>query len=158
TPQPFPLIAFPRAWTPGTNGAVTANAVLAVIDRQEDFAKWQGKLHGKNRLAARAVTINPATAPVARRVSRPDLADMQAQQVTAGRGRGAAPANPPPNPNFGRERMQFFVREGAVAVLEPSSDHGAIVVTGVNASRDAKEPPTAAQIVVASEHYNQVVR
>ena len=34
-PQPFPLIAFPRAWTPGTNGAVTADALsCASIDRR----------------------------------------------------------------------------------------------------------------------------
>ena len=29
-PQPFPLLAFPKAWTPGTNGLVKADAVLAV--------------------------------------------------------------------------------------------------------------------------------
>jgi hypothetical protein len=39
TPQPFPLLAFPRAWTPGTEGSVTAEAVLAVIDREEDFRR-----------------------------------------------------------------------------------------------------------------------
>ena len=30
-PQPFPLIAFPRAWTPGTEGTVTAEVVDAPI-------------------------------------------------------------------------------------------------------------------------------
>jgi len=29
-PQPFPLLAFPKAWTPGTDGAVKGDAVLAV--------------------------------------------------------------------------------------------------------------------------------
>ena len=57
--------------------------------------------------------------------------------------------------------MQFFAREGVVAVLEPGSgrnDHGAILVQGPNQNRDPKEPPTAAQIVVASEHYNRIAR
>ena len=39
TPQPFPLTAFARAWTPGTSGAVTAEAVLAIVDREADFNK-----------------------------------------------------------------------------------------------------------------------
>jgi Zn-dependent M28 family amino/carboxypeptidase len=57
--------------------------------------------------------------------------------------------------------MQFFAREGVVAVLEPGNgrnDHGAIIVQGSNQNRDPKEPPTAAQIVVASEHYNRIAR
>ena len=77
------------------------------------------------------------------------------------RARRSAPANPPANPNFARQRMQFFAREGVVAVLEPGNgrnDHGAIIVQGPNQNRDPKEPPTAAQIVVASEHYNRIAR
>ena len=46
-PQPFPLLAFPKAWTPGTNGPVKGEAVLAVIEKAEDLAKWKGKLKGK---------------------------------------------------------------------------------------------------------------
>ena len=160
-PQPFPLIAFSRAWTPGTDGVVTADAVMAVVDRQEDFTKWQGKLKGKIVLAARATTVNPLLTPTGRRLTDQDLADLQAQPVTAGRGRGGAPGNPPPNPNFGRQRMQFYANEGAIAVLEPGngrSDHGAILVQGPSQNRDPKEPLTAAQVVVASEHYNRLAR
>ena len=46
-PQPFPLLAFPKAWTPGTNGAVKGDAVLAVIEKAEDLEKWKGQLKGK---------------------------------------------------------------------------------------------------------------
>ena len=46
-PQPFPLLAFPKAWTPGTDGPVKGDAVLAVIDKAEDFEQWKGKLKGK---------------------------------------------------------------------------------------------------------------
>ena len=35
TPRAYPLIGFPKAWTPGTNGPVTGEAVLAV-DPQRD--------------------------------------------------------------------------------------------------------------------------
>jgi hypothetical protein len=161
TPQPFPLIAFARAWTPGTNGAVTADAVLAIVDREEDFNKWRGKLRGKVVLAARATTVNPLFTATGRRLTDQDLVDIQSQQVTAGRGRGGAPANPAPNPNFPRQRMAFYAQEGAIAALEPGNgrnDHGAILVQGPSQNRDPKEPLTAAQVVVASEHYNRIAR
>src|SRR5215510_6682363 len=37
TPRAYPLIAYPKAWTPGTKGAVTGEAVLAVITAEKDF-------------------------------------------------------------------------------------------------------------------------
>src|ERR1700761_5730614 len=46
-PAYAPLIGFPLAWTPGTNGPVTADAVWAPLHSKEDFAKYRGKLKGK---------------------------------------------------------------------------------------------------------------
>ena len=46
-PQSFPLLAFPKAWTPGTDGPVNGEAVLVIIDKAEDLEKWKGKLKGK---------------------------------------------------------------------------------------------------------------
>jgi Zn-dependent M28 family amino/carboxypeptidase len=57
--------------------------------------------------------------------------------------------------------MQFFVREGVVALLEPGAgrnDHGALVVQGSNANRDAKAAAVAPQVVVATEQYNRLAR
>jgi hypothetical protein len=42
-----PLIAVPKAWTPGTNGPIAADAVLLRIAKQEDFENYAGKLSGK---------------------------------------------------------------------------------------------------------------
>src|SRR5882672_8977076 len=43
----FPLIAYPKAWTPGTSGAVSADVVTAVINNEQDFEKFRGQLRGK---------------------------------------------------------------------------------------------------------------
>lgn len=157
TPQPFPLIAFPRAWTPGTDGTMTAEPVLAVIERDDDFKTWTGKLRGKIVLSARPPEIRPLFTATGRRFTDNDLHDIQTQPINVPRPRTTAP----PNAAFAQKRMQFFVNEGVVAVFEPGSgrnDHGAILVGGSNRNRDAKEPPTAPWIVVASEHYNRVAR
>jgi len=41
------LIGFPLAWTPGTNGPLTAEPIWAPIHSKDDFAKYHGKLKGK---------------------------------------------------------------------------------------------------------------
>src|SRR5687768_11243464 len=46
-PQVQPLIGFPGAWTPSTNGTVTADVVRVEIDSEDDFARYTGKLAGR---------------------------------------------------------------------------------------------------------------
>ncbi len=43
----FPVIGMATAWTPGTNGPVSADAVFAPITSEEDLAQFKGKLQGK---------------------------------------------------------------------------------------------------------------
>src|SRR5262249_30506600 len=47
SPRPFPLIAYPKAWTPGTKGPVTGEAVMAIVQSETDFDTYRGKLRGK---------------------------------------------------------------------------------------------------------------
>jgi carboxypeptidase Q len=162
SPQPFPLLAFPRAWTPGTNGTVTAEAAVAVITRDDEMANWTGKLKGKIVLLARSPEVRAQFTPLGRRFTDQELLDLQAQPIPAGRGRGGRAGGPPPDANFGLRRMEFFAREGVVATLEPGtgrSDHGAVLVN--NAPREYRDPktaPTVPQLIVASEHYNRIAR
>src|SRR4026208_764574 len=51
TPRAYPLSAYPKAWTPGTNGPVSGEAVMAVIATEKDFDTFRGKLRGKFVLA-----------------------------------------------------------------------------------------------------------
>src|SRR5678816_271513 len=46
-PYSFPVIAYPRAWTPGTDGTVKGEAVLAILNTPEDMEDCRGKLRGK---------------------------------------------------------------------------------------------------------------
>lgn len=42
-----PLIDYPKSWTPGTKGTVTAEVVRVDINPDADFEKYRGKLAGK---------------------------------------------------------------------------------------------------------------
>src|SRR5262245_54676761 len=47
TPRAYPLIGFPRAWSPGTSGPVSGEAVFAPVQTEQDMNRWRGKLRGK---------------------------------------------------------------------------------------------------------------
>ncbi|MFI5245424.1 MAG: hypothetical protein ACHQQR_09390, partial [Gemmatimonadales bacterium] len=46
-PHPAPLIAYPGAWSTGTNGAATGEVVRATLDSTKDLDANRGKLRGK---------------------------------------------------------------------------------------------------------------
>ena len=45
-PQCIPLIAFPKAWSPSTDGALAAQVVYFDAKTEADFAKFKGKVKG----------------------------------------------------------------------------------------------------------------
>lgn len=160
SPQPFPLLAYTKAWAPGTNGVVTAEAVTAIIDDEADFKEWTGKLKGKIVLAAAPPAVKPLFDPTGRRFTDKDLSDLETQRIDPSR-RAGRPANAQATQQLSRRRMEFFAREGVAAVLEPGSgrnDHGAILVGGPRDLRDPKAAPQPPQIVVATEHYGRIAR
>src|SRR5207302_7887661 len=55
-PTYMPIVGVPVAWTAGTNGAVSGEAVLAQIQNQADMDKFHGKLKGKIVLNAPSAT------------------------------------------------------------------------------------------------------
>src|SRR6478609_12006601 len=45
-PQAIPLIAYPKAWSPGTDGPVTGAVVYFKAQKEEDLEQYKGKLKG----------------------------------------------------------------------------------------------------------------
>src|SRR3954452_19254276 len=58
-PEVQPLIGFPKGWSGGTDGPVTAAVTRVTIQSDADFARYRGQLRGKIVLAqpARAVRM-----------------------------------------------------------------------------------------------------
>lgn len=159
TPQAFPIFAHPKAWTPGTNGFVTGEAVLAVIDSEQQFAQFRGKLKGKFVLTTPMREVAAIFDPPARRLSEDELARMSAQEIGAGRGAGAGRGGRGGGgQDFARRRTQFFIDEGVVATIEPGRGDGGTIFVGSGGSRNPKDPPSPAQVVMAVEHYGRLIR
>lgn len=157
-PTPWPVVAYARAWTPGTAGPVTAEAVLAPIASEADIEKFKGKLKGKLVLAQPVRPVQPLWEAPAHRFTDKELIDMRVQEV--GPARGPGNFNPMQAMAFANKRNQFLLSEGVVAVLEPGAGRGdsGSVLTGGGGSRDPKGPPAPTQLSVATEHYNRLAR
>jgi carboxypeptidase Q len=154
-PRAYPLIAYPKAWTPGTKGAVTAEATIAVINDEQDFEKFRGKLRGKFVLAAAMREVPAHFDPPGHRFSDQELVDL-ARQPPAGRGRGNVNAAQA----FNRKKAQFFVDEGVAGVLDfGRGDGGTVFVQGApGVSREPNAPPQPVQVTLAVEHYGRIWR
>ena len=91
-PQCIPLIAFPKAWSPGTDGPVVAEVVLVEVKTEDDIAKYQGKLKGAIVLNGAPVDVPAHFESLATRLTDTQLLELaDAAEPTARRARGGAP-------------------------------------------------------------------
>jgi carboxypeptidase Q len=159
SPRPFPLIAYAKAWTHGTNGPITADAVFAPITKEEDFAKFKGQLKGKFVLTA-AVPENPERfEPQAHRYTDAELADLATQQVpTAQQGQEDRIAQFRAQREFQLKVQKFLADEGVAAWIEPSRSDDGTVFVQQGGDRDKDKPAAPCRIAVASENYGRIVR
>jgi carboxypeptidase Q len=170
SPQTWPAIAYPKAWTPGTRGPVTAEAVAITLEKDDDLAKYKGQLKGRFVLLQPLRDIKLLFEAPGKRYTDVELEEMSRQEVGPRPGFGPGRPGGPGGPNFGniefrRKRMAFLVAEGVAAIIDPSpgtrGDSGSVNVQGPGpgeGSRDAKDPPVVPQLVLAAEHYNRILR
>jgi carboxypeptidase Q len=171
-PQSQSIIGAPRAFSPSTNGPVTADVVRVDIRSESDFATYAGKLRGKIVLAQPARRVRMLEDRIVLRMNEQDIAEALTTPVPGAGGSGGAGG-------AGRELAekvaQFYVAEGVTALLErgPDSDlsaggsdlswqtqrvDGGTIFPGSGGSRDPKAAPTVPSATIAVEHYNRMMR
>jgi carboxypeptidase Q len=155
TPRAYPLIGYPKAWTPGTSGQVTGEAVVAVIDSDKDFDTFRGKLRGKFVLGSAMREVPAHFESPGHRYSDSELVDLS-KQPESGRGRGRG--NFGGDQAFNRRKTQFWIDEGVLAVLDISRGDGGTLFVQGGGSRDPKDPPSPPQVVIAVEQYGRIAR
>ena len=174
-PQIGPLIGYPKSWTPGTAGRVTAEAMLVDIKTEADIEKYRGKLKGKVALIQPARAVRLLEDRIVLRMNENDIKEALTTPVPPARGARA-------QSDFMRARQlqtkvqAFLLAEGVAAVFERGSDgdlsaggsdlswqtqrtDGGTIFVQSGGPRDTanagKVPP---QVVLAVEHYNRLVR
>lgn len=173
TPAYSPLIAYPKAWSPGVKGTLKAEAIYLDIMNEADLDKYRGKLKGKVVLFSLPSPVRPSFTPDAWRHEDSTLKEMsQAKATAAYSGRRFTPPSEPQRLAF--LKWDLCHKEGAAAVLEASSrleNDGTLVVSAATVpyapevpyglrlqAWNRNAPEILPQIVVAAEHYNRMVR
>ncbi|MCX7637033.1 MAG: M20/M25/M40 family metallo-hydrolase [Cyclobacteriaceae bacterium] len=174
SPVYFPVIAYPKAWSPGIKGTVAAEAVYLDLKTESDLEKYRGKLKGKFVLFSLPTPVKPGFEPDARRLDEKDLLELANSGPTeafTGR-RFQAPTEPQ---RLAWLKWDLCIKEGALAILEASPnfrlEDGTVMVAAATvpyppevpfeqrlSSRSAQAPKILPQVVIAAEHYNRMVR
>src|SRR5213594_4293566 len=160
----FQVIAYPKAWTPGTDGSVEADVVTAVINNDQDFEKFHGQLRGKFVMITAMRDVPAEFQAPGRRLTEEDLTNLSNQPIQTARGDGAGQRGGPGggrgnNPqNFNQRRLKFFLDEGVIATIEAGQGSGGTVFVQGGGGRNTTDPAVPAQVVLAVEHYGRIWR
>jgi carboxypeptidase Q len=159
SPDVVTLLAYPKAWTPGTNGVVQGKCVRATIDDKKDFDKYKGKLAGMIVILGADAEVKPITEPPYKRLSDDDLAKLADYQIPADRP-GFRFADFIKRQQFIKDLNQFFADEKVLAVIDHSrgSAGGGTVFVQSGGSYKPGETTTVPQLTMASEHWTRIAR
>jgi carboxypeptidase Q len=174
-PDYQPLIGFPKSWTPGTPGPVTAEVIRVDIKSEDDFQKYHGKLKGKIVLTQPAREVHPLEGILVQRWTEPLLKEAESTPLIAPAGEGRR-GRRPAAASLQDKTRQFFSDEGVVAELDRGSDSylvpgdnqmswrtqrtdGGTVFVGIGGPHDNKNAGTGVpSVTLAVEHYNRILR
>ncbi|HEY6192550.1 MAG TPA: M20/M25/M40 family metallo-hydrolase [Bacteroidota bacterium] len=173
--QDFPLISFPKAWSPGTGGTVSGDIVYLDAKTDSEVATYRGKLKNKFVLISDPVDVKAHFDPEGTRDADSTLLKLANADMTPAQRRGRGFRMTPEQRAralTGFHKQELCEKEGAAAILTVSrGDGGNIFVQQAGiayhpdtpfAKRmsvyDPKAPRIAPQIAVGAEHYNRLVR
>jgi hypothetical protein len=174
SPEPQPIIGYPRTYSPSTRGAITAEVVRVDIKSDADFAQYRGTLRDKIVLPQPARRVRMLEDRVVLRMNEKDVAEALTEPAPAKPASGSG-AKPIPGPSLNEKIADFYLSEGVAAVLERGSDSdlsaggsdlswqtqrvdGGTIFPGSGGSRDPKAPRQVPSATIAVEHYNRLVR
>mgnify|MGYP001983713263 FL=1 len=170
-PDYQPMVGYPIAHTPSTNGKQKLQAVIADVRTHQDLGTLEGEIRGMAVLST-----PPAIIDLSRfETGTPKRSAQEMRELTE----AVIPPPPGPDPHFSRlypdppqnpdvltaaERLAFYVKEGVAVVLESSSGWpGAVrgfARPGAKIDLWSRDVTMSSVPIVAvtPEHYNRMYR
>jgi carboxypeptidase Q len=157
-PQAIPVIAYPKAWSPSTKGAVTAEVVHLDVKTDADFDKYKGQLRGKIVLISGERPIKAAFDSLGARYTDEELAKLAGAPDPAIAAAAPRPQGQPQQQMTPQqtERLQrfmmslkaanFLLSEGAAVVVDNSGNGsgGTLFVQSANVAQEVPANPADA--------------
>lgn len=183
SPQVFPLIAYPKAWSPSTKGEITAEVILLEAQTEADLEKYRGKLRGKIVLVSSSRELNADFDGMSKRLTDKELLDLanapDPSTITE------LPRSPEQINRFmqrfvqSANRAKFLLNEGAAVLVDNNfaGSGGTIFVSAASVANEIPQEPLKLiakdllrpyqkaaeakmlpQMTLATEDYNRLVR
>ena len=154
-PRPLALRAIPVAWTPGTNGPLSAPVIVAPMSDVRHFDLWRGKLRGKIVLVTLPADPKDVTAPTFARLTEAEIGKLNEYEQ---------PTNDPhglerriKRRSFPAQLDAFLKAEGAVAWARMSYRPNGLL-HGEGYLYKVGETPALPGLEIAQEDYRRLAR
>lgn len=159
-----PMVGFPLAYTPGTNGTLHCRTMIIEIQSRADCEKYRGKLKNAAVMISPLAIIDLMNPPRAvSRLTDEELKKLEENVIPPG------PRVPPPtvpNPDLikAEERIDFFRSESVAVVVQSDGGYFGMVRgfsrPGANNDKWSREMDLASlpMIELTPEHYNRLFR
>ncbi len=170
----FAIAAYPKAWSPGTDGRVEGEVVLVSAETVEDLERYRGNLSGKVvMIQDMRETEKPFEAIASRHSDSALLAMANSTPTARGAGGGRRFRRGGDDSPLAAALRNLVLTEMPLAVLDRGSkgEYGTIFVSSASVPSDPEAgfrgrpraqsmdaPDTPPQMTLAVEHYNRIAR
>ena len=159
SPDTAPLIAYAKAWTPGTNGVLKGKCIRVKIENKKDFDKYRGKLAGLIAIFGPDPEVKTITQPMFERLGEKELADIGQYQIPSEK-QAFRYRQYIKRMQFIKELNKFLADEKVLALVDHGygSFGGGTVFVQSGGSWKADETVTVPGITVALEQWGRIAR
>ena len=156
-PREVQLLAYPKAWSPGTEGPVRGEAMRVDLKSEKDFDKYRGKLAGKILFLDAIEDLEATGGPELKRYDDEGLDELSAFEIPEERSRNRRQLMRG-RWDLRQATAEFLAAEKVAATVETSARaHGIVRVTSGGSWETGGHDGVPA-VVMAREHYNEIVR
>ena len=158
-PDVAPLIAYAKAWTPGTNGPIRGNCVRVKIKTIKDFPKYKGKLAGLIAIFGDEPEVKPIVESPYERYTDKKLEEIGEYEIPSEKAEFRW-SRYLKRLHFQKELNQFFAQEKVMAVVDHSrgSEGGGTVFVQGGGPFKPGETATVPAVSMAVEHWDRIAR
>ena len=159
-PMYFPIIAYPKAWSPSTKGTVTGEVIYLDAATEEELEKYKGKLRGKFVMIDTIRVVKEMFEGAAKRWTPEQLLEKANAPMPTPRVFRNFPRS---GRGFVKALRKLLYDEQPLAYMDRSykGDLGTVFVSGARAKEGSARDEGAQilpQVTMSVEHYNRIFR
>ena len=159
SPDVAPIIAYAKAWTPGTDGAIKGKCTRVKIEDKKDFEKYRGKLAGLIAIFGPDPEVKPIVEAPYERLSEKDLSDVGQYKIPSEKD-ALRYLEYRKRAQFQNELNRFLAEEKVLAVIDHGrgSAGGGTVFVQSGGSFKTGETTTVPSLTIAVEQWDRIAR